>query len=132
MSNTEKLIRNQRALDYVVYRELCGALGINPTRTNTSIQISRLKLAFQELKEDQQVHLCEKAEKIVKEEILPKLPKAFLEKALKIKVIGKKEYPESQFLMIGKPYIIQIYNPIENKTNIRYFVKKSADVFSYL
>ena len=109
MNQTEK----QRAFDYSMYIMLISYF--DKTFCTTHLQEKKLCLAYQELKEEHKQIYDEKSIRLIEEELLPKLPKRFLEQQMELALLGSADVPGTEIRLQNDNYVLRIKSRYDRK-----------------
>jgi len=102
MNQTER----QRAFDYSMYVMLSSYF--DKTVCTTRMQEKKLCIAYQELKEDAKQDYDEASIKIIEEELLPKLPKCFVNQQMDLALLGKEDDACTEIRLQNDNYVLRV------------------------
>lgn len=102
MNQTEK----QRAFDYSMYVMLSSYF--DKTVCTTKLQEKKLCLAYQELKEDAKQDYDEKSIKVIEDELLPKLPKKFMQQQMELALLGRENKICTEIRLQNADYVLRV------------------------
>ena len=99
-------MEKQRAFDYSMYIMLSSYF--DKSTCTTSLQEKKLCLAYQELKEEAKQEYDEKSIKIIEEELLPKLPKRFLNQQMELALVGREDRASTEIRLQNDDYVLRV------------------------
>lgn len=102
MNQTER----QRAFDYSMYVMLSSYF--DKTVCTTRMQEKKLCIAYQELKEDAKQDYDEASIRIIEEELLPKLPKCFVNQQMDLALLGKEDDACTEIRLQNDNYVLRV------------------------
>ena len=109
-------MEKQRAFDYSMYVMLSSYF--DKSVCNEKLQIQKLRLAYQELKdEDKQVY-DEQSIRMIEEQLLPNLPKYFIEQKMKLRLLGKEDSKYTEIRLQNENYVLRIKTNYKKKKPI--------------
>lgn len=99
-------MEKQRAFEYSMYIMLSSYF--DKPICNTQLQEKKLCLAYQELKENAKQDYDEKSINIIEKELLPKLPKSFLDQQLEFSLVGRENTPFTEIRLQNEDYMLRL------------------------
>ena len=117
----DKKISKQRALDYCMYMMLTSYFAKSVCR-NKMLE-KKLYLHYREQKNDDQIKMEEQCIRLIEQEILPKIPRRYLERGVDVHFRQRKGAPGAEILLHTGDYILRVMVDY-NKKNPQLFMQQ--------
>lgn len=99
-------MEKQRAFEYSIYIMLSSYF--DKPNCNTQLQEKKLCLAYQELKENVKQNYDERSIHIIEKELLPKLPKNFMNQQFDFTLVGREDNPFTEIRLQNEDYMLRL------------------------
>ena len=106
-------LEKQRAFDYSMYVMLNSYF--DKAVCEGSLQKQKLCLAYQELKEEDKQAYDGLSIRVIEEELLPNLPKYFLQQSMKMVMVGKDDKMCTEFRLRNADYLLRVKAKYDKK-----------------
>lgn len=109
-------VTKQRAFDYSMYLMLSSYFD-NAVCTS-ELQRKKLRLAYQELKDEDKDFFDEQSIAVIEKELLPYLPKGFIEQKMQLALVGDDNRLYTEIRLSGEEYVLRVKAKYAKKNSV--------------